>query len=71
MKDLLTADEAADMVGRSGRTVRAYLRKIRDNGTLDMTGAWQDPPQKNGIWTIRRSYLETLSKANNWPFDNR
>ncbi|MDQ0870172.1 hypothetical protein QFZ70_002645 [Arthrobacter sp. V1I9] len=70
-KDRLTADEAADVISRSGRTLRAFLRKIRDNGTLDKTGAWQDPPQKNGTWTIRRGYLQQLARDNNWPFTDR
>jgi hypothetical protein len=71
MKDYLTAYEAAVLDSRSGRTRRAYLRKIRDNGTLDKTGAWQNPPQKNGIWTIRKTYLEAIANENNWPFDSR
>lgn len=68
MKDPLTADEAADLVGRSGKTLRAHLRKMKASGTLDPAGAWQDPPKKNGIWSIRRSYLAKLAADNGWPF---
>lgn len=71
MKDNLSADDAAEIVSRSGRTLRARLRELRDSGALDTKGAWQDPPQKNGTWTIKRSFLRRLAQENNWPFNDQ
>lgn len=71
MKDPLTADEAADLVGRYGKTIRAHLRAMNASGTLDQEGAWQDPPKKNGTWAIRRNYLAMLATDNGWPLENR
>lgn len=66
MTDYLSADDAASLVGRSGKTVRAVLRKLRDDGNLDPYGAWQDPPTPHGVWTIRRQYLEDLAHERGW-----
>jgi hypothetical protein len=47
MKDNLSADDAAEIVSRSGWNLRTRLRELRDSGALDTNGAWQqDPPQK-------------------------
>lgn len=71
MNDNLSADDAAKIVSRSGRTLRARLRELRDGGVLDSNNAWQDPPQKNGTWTIKRTFLRRLAQENNWPFHDQ
>lgn len=70
MNEELNAEEAADAAGISDRTLRAKLRKLRDGGTIDPAGAWQDPPRPNGIWTIRRRYLAVLASEYGWPMQN-
>lgn len=69
MKDHLSADEAAALVGKAGRTLRAKLRQLRDSGEIDRRGAWQDPPKSNGVWMIRRNYLAVLAQQYGWTMN--
>lgn len=66
MKDQLSADEAADLVDKSGQYFRANLRKRKAAGILNPQGAWRNPPKPNGIWTIQRSYLVVLAAEYGW-----
>jgi hypothetical protein len=66
LKNELSADEAAELVGKSSKYFRARLRERKASGILDPQGAWQNPPMPNGIWTIRRSYLDVLAAEHGW-----
>lgn len=61
MKNELSANEAADLVGKSGKYLRARLRERKAAGTLDFNGAWQEPSKLHGTWKIRRSYMIVLA----------
>lgn len=66
MNDELSADVAAEHVGKSGKYFRARLRERKAAGILDPQGAWQGPPKPNGTWTIRSSYLAVLAAEYGW-----
>jgi len=52
---IVSAEEAAAMLGMSGKTLRQRLREERPSG------ARQFPPQHGGNWFLQRSYVEQLS----------
>lgn len=70
MKGNLSADDAAEIVSRSGWNLRARLRELRDSGALDTNGAWQDPPQK---WNLdhQTKFPSKAGARTNWPFNDQ
>ena len=69
MKNELTAAEAAEIVGKSAKHLRATLRVMKADGDLDPEGAWQEPAKANGIWKIRRVYLTVLAADRGWTVE--
>lgn len=55
----ISAEEAADRIGKTGKALRSWLRATRPDGAV------QIPPQKNGRWWLTERLVVSLEAGSN------